>query len=100
MSAVCAALTERSPKLSSVISTAGDRVQDRPLSEIGGKGLFSKEIDEALLDGRIDLAVHSVKDLPTRLPDGLALIHDLGTFLSDAEAAGVDAALAAAGSGA
>ena len=56
-----------------VIRTTGDRVLDRPLSEIGGKGLFTKEIDEALLAGRIDLAVHSMKDLPTRLPDGLVI---------------------------
>ncbi len=56
-----------------VISTAGDRVQDRPLSEIGGKGLFTMEIEEQLADGRIDLAVHSSKDMPTLLPDGLEL---------------------------
>ncbi len=56
-----------------VIKTSGDRIQDRPLSEVGGKGLFTKEIEEALLDGRIDLAVHSSKDMPTLLPDGLAL---------------------------
>ena len=55
------------------ISTSGDRIQDRPLSEAGGKGLFTKEIEEALLAGRIDLAVHSSKDMPTRLPDGLEL---------------------------
>jgi len=56
-----------------VIKTTGDRVQDRTLAEIGGKGLFTKEIEEALLDGRIDVAVHSMKDVPTWLPDGLAL---------------------------
>ena len=56
-----------------VISTSGDRIQDRPLAEAGGKGLFTKEIEEALLDGRIDLAVHSSKDMPTRLPDRLEL---------------------------
>jgi hydroxymethylbilane synthase len=56
-----------------VISTSGDRIQDRPLSEVGGKGLFTKEIEEALLDGRIDIAVHSSKDMPTVLPEGLAL---------------------------
>ena len=55
------------------ITTSGDTVQDRRLIEAGGKGLFTKELDEALLDGRIDLAVHSLKDLPTRLPDGIAL---------------------------
>src|SRR5512132_1488260 len=56
-----------------VIRTTGDKGQDRPLHDIGGKGLFSKEIDEAMLAGRIDLAVHSVKDLPTWLPDGILL---------------------------
>lgn len=56
-----------------VISTRGDRVQDRALSEIGGKGLFTQEIEEQLSDGRIDLAVHSSKDMPARLPDGLEL---------------------------
>jgi hydroxymethylbilane synthase len=55
------------------ISTSGDRIQDRPLSEAGGKGLFTKEIEEALLAGRIDIAVHSSKDMPTVLPDGLVL---------------------------
>ena len=54
-----------------VISTTGDRIQDRPLSEVGGKGLFTKEIEEALLAGRIDIAVHSTKDMPTLLPEGL-----------------------------
>lgn len=56
-----------------VISTTGDRTQDRPLSEIGGKGLFTKEIDLAQLEGRIDVAVHSAKDLPTELPEGLVI---------------------------
>jgi len=52
----------------SVIRTSGDMVQDRPLTDIGGKGLFTKEIDQALIDGAVDLAVHSAKDLPTVLP--------------------------------
>ncbi len=55
------------------IRTTGDQVQDRSLAEIGGKGLFAKEIHEALADGRIDLAVHSLKDLETVLPDGIVL---------------------------
>ncbi len=54
-----------------VIRTTGDRIQDRPLSEAGGKGLFTKEIDAAMLAGEIDAAVHSAKDLPTALPDGI-----------------------------
>ncbi|WP_342591992.1 hydroxymethylbilane synthase [Jiella sonneratiae] len=56
-----------------VISTSGDRILDRPLSEVGGKGLFTKEIELALLDGTIDLAVHSSKDVATVLPGGLEL---------------------------
>src|SRR5262245_27133538 len=55
------------------IKTTGDRVQDRTLATLGGKGLFTKEIEEALLDGRVDCAVHSMKDLPTWLPDGLII---------------------------
>ncbi len=55
------------------ITTSGDRIQDRPLSEVGGKGLFVKEIEEALLDGRADFAVHSIKDVPGVLPPGLTL---------------------------
>ena len=56
-----------------IIRTTGDVVQDRPLADAGGKGLFTKEIEEALIAGTIDLAVHSSKDLPTFLPPGLAL---------------------------
>src|SRR5262245_20711625 len=56
-----------------VIRTSGDRIQDRPLAEAGGKGLFTKEIEEALAAGTIDLAVHSSKDMPTVLPPGLLL---------------------------
>ncbi|MBL4767448.1 MAG: hydroxymethylbilane synthase [Rhodobacteraceae bacterium] len=56
-----------------VMSTRGDRILDRPLSEIGGKGLFTEEIETALLGGAIDMAVHSLKDMPTSLPDGLEL---------------------------
>jgi hydroxymethylbilane synthase len=56
-----------------VIKTSGDRIQDRALAEAGGKGLFTKEIEEALLAGEIDLAVHSMKDVPTVLPPGLAI---------------------------
>jgi hydroxymethylbilane synthase len=56
-----------------VIKTTGDRVLDRPLSEIGGKGLFTKEIEEALLANEIDVAVHSMKDMQTALPDGLVI---------------------------
>lgn len=55
------------------IRTTGDVIQDRPLSEAGGKGLFVKEIEEALLQGRIDAAVHSMKDMPTAQPPGLAI---------------------------
>jgi len=55
------------------ITTTGDRVRDRPLSEIGGKGLFTKEIEEALLSGAIDLAVHSMKDMPAQLPEALVI---------------------------
>jgi hydroxymethylbilane synthase len=55
------------------IKTRGDKILDTPLALIGGKGLFTKEIEEALLDGRVDLAVHSMKDLPTELPEGLRL---------------------------
>jgi hydroxymethylbilane synthase len=55
------------------VVTTGDKIQDRPLSEVGGKGLFVKEIEEALLDKRADIAVHSIKDVPATLPEGLAI---------------------------
>jgi hydroxymethylbilane synthase len=56
-----------------VITTTGDRVQDRRLENVGGKGAFLKEIEEAMLAGEVDLAVHSLKDVPTALPEGLGL---------------------------
>jgi hydroxymethylbilane synthase len=55
------------------LTTTGDEIRDRPLAEAGGKGLFTKELEEALLDGRIDIAVHSSKDMPTILPAGLEI---------------------------
>jgi hydroxymethylbilane synthase len=55
------------------ITTTGDRIRDRPLTEFGGKGMFTKEIEEALTAGEIDLAVHSMKDMPAQLPRGLAI---------------------------
>lgn len=56
-----------------IIKTTGDKVLDQPLADIGGKGLFTRELDVALLDGRIDIAVHSMKDVPTYLPEGTLL---------------------------
>src|SRR5947209_5884274 len=56
-----------------IIKTTGDKITDVPVAKVGTKGLFTKEIEEALLDGRADLAVHSLKDLPTELPAGLVL---------------------------
>ena len=56
-----------------VVKTSGDRIQDRSLADAGGKGLFTKELEEALLDRRIDIAVHSMKDVPVEIPPGLAL---------------------------
>ncbi len=63
-----------------VISTKGDRILDRPLSSIGDKGLFTKEIEEQLLSGEIDMAVHSMKDMPSVLPDGLVFS---GTIMAE-----------------
>src|SRR5690349_12965321 len=57
-----------------VLSTKGDRVTDRPLSEIGGKGLFTAELENQLLSGELDLAVHSSKDMATRLPEDLEIM--------------------------
>ncbi|HEU0301520.1 MAG TPA: hydroxymethylbilane synthase [Longimicrobium sp.] len=74
--AVQSALQAADPALQveiEVVKTTGDVIQDVPLAKIGDKGLFTKELDAALLDGAADLAVHSLKDVPTRLPDGLAL---------------------------
>src|SRR5690606_32127801 len=57
-----------------VVRTTGDRVTDAPLSKIGDRGLFTKEVDGAVLEGEADIAVHSLKDVPTRITDGLALV--------------------------
>ena len=70
---LAAAHPDSPPAEITVIRTTGDKVQDRKLEEIGGKGLFTKEIEEALIAGRIDLAVHSMKDMPTVLPPGLII---------------------------
>ncbi len=73
LSAACPSLERNGLLQEHLITTTGDAVQDRRLAEIGGKGLFAKEIHEALAEGRIDFAVHSLKDLETELPPGIAL---------------------------
>jgi len=73
---VKSAITSINPSLSVdliIIKTKGDKILDVPLAKVGGKGLFVKEIEEALLDGRIDLAVHSMKDMPAEIPPGLCI---------------------------
>ncbi len=73
---VKSALESKFPYLSvelCIIKTKGDKIQDVPLAKVGGKGLFVKEIEEALLEGRIDVAVHSMKDMPGNIPDGLCI---------------------------
>jgi hydroxymethylbilane synthase len=73
---IAARLREAHPDLEvelETINTKGDKILDVPLAKIGGKGLFTKELEVELIEGRIDLAVHSLKDLPTDLPDGLAM---------------------------
>src|SRR5579883_1180448 len=74
--AFVARLAAREPAFELVeeqVVTTGDKIQDRPLSEVGGKGLFVKEIEEALLSKRADFAVHSIKDVPGVLPPGLSI---------------------------
>lgn len=78
--AVCGRLIASHPDLAAAgalvvvpLRTTGDKVLDRPLADVGGKGLFTRELDDAMLAGTIDLAVHSVKDIPTWLPDGIIL---------------------------
>jgi hydroxymethylbilane synthase len=71
---IAACLAERGHETRiEIIKTTGDKITDVPLAKVGTKGLFTKEIEEALLDGRVDLAVHSLKDLPTEVPAGLSI---------------------------
>ena len=74
---VAARLTERYPWVAIEIvgmTTKGDRILDRPLAQVGGKGLFIKELEVALADNLADIAVHSMKDVPMELPDGFAMV--------------------------
>lgn len=73
ISRICPLLRESDAFEEHVIATSGDRILDKRLADIGGKGLFAKEIHEALTDGRVDFAVHSLKDLETELPPGIVL---------------------------
>jgi hydroxymethylbilane synthase len=73
---VCSAIRQRFPGVAvelSVIKTQGDKILDVPLAKVGGKGLFVKEIEDALLQGRADVAVHSMKDMPSEIPAGLVI---------------------------
>ena len=73
---VAARLREAYPELTvekRLMTTKGDKILDAPLAKIGGKGLFTKELEQAMLAGEIDLAVHSLKDMPTEVPEGLAI---------------------------
>ena len=73
---IASAIREEHPDalvVTKVIQTTGDRMQSMPLSQIGGKGLFTKEIEEAMMAGEVDLAIHSLKDVPTELPEGLEI---------------------------
>src|SRR5689334_9201064 len=74
---VAAALRARHPRLEVAIvgmTTKGDRVLDRPLAQVGGKGLFVKELEQAMLEDRADIAVHSMKDVPMELPQEFAIV--------------------------
>jgi hydroxymethylbilane synthase len=73
---VKSALNQKFPRLTielDIIKTQGDKILDVPLAQVGGKGLFVKEIEQALMDRRVDLAVHSMKDMPAEIPQGLCI---------------------------
>ncbi len=87
---VASIIEARNPEIKvglEIIKTQGDKILDVPLAKIGNKGLFTKEIEDALIDGKVDVAVHSMKDVPTDIPDGLCISaimkrEDPATFLS------------------